>query len=72
MEPRRKSYGIYTEYVNIPGFMTEKELEKLLAINLAYDKYWVPINWTFTLIHNARRATKISSDVMTNKLCDVS
>ncbi|VDN54825.1 unnamed protein product [Dracunculus medinensis] len=51
--------------------MLEHEKEKLLSINLDYDKYWVPINWTYNLIFDARRAQKITSDVMTNKLCDV-
>uniref|UniRef100_A0A183EB92 Bestrophin homolog n=1 Tax=Gongylonema pulchrum TaxID=637853 RepID=A0A183EB92_9BILA len=67
--PVRKRFPTYTAIVKA-GFMTAREMKKLSDIDLEYDKYWVPINWTFTLFHNARRAKKISSDVMTNKLCD--
>lgn len=55
----------------LSGFMLQHEREKLLLIHLDYNKYWVPINWTYTLFFVARRAGKITSDVMTNKLCDV-
>lgn len=53
------------------GFMLEHEKEKLLGYQLNYDKYWVPINWSYNLFFEARRAGKITSDVMTNKMCDV-
>ncbi|MFH4983806.1 hypothetical protein AB6A40_010515 [Gnathostoma spinigerum] len=52
------------------GYMLEKEKTKYEQIALNYDKYWVPINWTFTLVFEARRAGMITSDVQTNKLCD--
>lgn len=52
--------------------MLDHEKEKLESIKLDYDKYWVPINWSYTLFFEARRAEKIASDAMTNKLCDVS
>ncbi|VDK47326.1 unnamed protein product [Anisakis simplex] len=52
------------------GFMLEHEEAKLESISLEYDKYWVPINWSYTLFFEARRAKKIASDAMTNKLCD--
>lgn len=52
--------------------MLEHEREKLESIKLDYDKYWVPINWSYTHMFEARRAGKITSDVMTNKLTDVS
>uniref|UniRef100_A0A914RZ71 Bestrophin homolog n=1 Tax=Parascaris equorum TaxID=6256 RepID=A0A914RZ71_PAREQ len=50
--------------------MLEHEREKLESIKLDYDKYWVPINWSYTHMFEARRAGKITSDVMTNKLTD--
>ena len=51
--------------------MLEHEKEKLLGYKLDYEKYWAPINWSYALFFKARRAGKITSDVMTNKLCDV-
>ncbi|VDM29312.1 unnamed protein product [Toxocara canis] len=69
--PIRRRFPTYDAIVKA-GFMLEHEKEKLESIKLDYDKYWVPINWSYTHMFNARRAGKITSDVMTNKLTDVS
>ncbi|VDK64120.1 unnamed protein product [Anisakis simplex] len=65
----RKRFPTYDSIVKA-GFMLEHEREKLESLKLDYDKYWVPINWSYTHMFNARRAGKITSDVMTNKLTD--
>uniref|UniRef100_F1L4A4 Bestrophin homolog n=1 Tax=Ascaris suum TaxID=6253 RepID=F1L4A4_ASCSU len=65
----RKRFPTYDAIVQA-GFMLEHEREKLESIKLDYDKYWVPINWSYTHMFEARRAGKITSDVMTNKLTD--
>ncbi|VDD94968.1 unnamed protein product [Enterobius vermicularis] len=65
----RKRFPTYDSLVKA-GFMLEHEKEKLLGYQLNYDKYWVPINWSYNLFFEARRAGKITSDVMTNKMCD--
>uniref|UniRef100_F1LC61 Bestrophin homolog n=1 Tax=Ascaris suum TaxID=6253 RepID=F1LC61_ASCSU len=65
----RKRFPTHQSIVQA-GFMLDHEKEKLESIKLDYDKYWVPINWSYTLFFEARRAEKIASDAMTNKLCD--
>ncbi|KHN78940.1 Uncharacterized protein Tcan_03627 [Toxocara canis] len=50
--------------------MLEHEKEKLEAIRLNFDKYWVPINWIYALIFRARQEGKVPSDSFANKLCD--
>uniref|UniRef100_A0A0N5AAH1 Bestrophin homolog n=1 Tax=Syphacia muris TaxID=451379 RepID=A0A0N5AAH1_9BILA len=64
--PVRKRFPTYDSLVK--AGLHEKE--KLLGYRLNYDKYWVPINWSYSLFFEARRAGKITSDVMTNKMCD--
>ncbi|VDM39547.1 unnamed protein product [Toxocara canis] len=67
----RKRFPTHESIVQA-GFMLEHEKEKLESIKLDYDKYWVPINWSYTLFFEARRANKVTSDAMANKLCDAS
>ncbi|CAI2351018.1 unnamed protein product [Caenorhabditis sp. 36 PRJEB53466] len=35
------------------GFLTEEEEEKLENVDLAYNKYWVPVNWAISLANKA-------------------
>lgn len=35
------------------GFLTDNEEELLEGIDLAYNKYWVPINWAISLSNQA-------------------
>lgn len=51
--------------------MLPHEKDKLEAIKLHYDKYWVPINWIYALIFKARKEGHVPSDSFANKLCDV-
>ncbi|MFH4982638.1 hypothetical protein AB6A40_009347 [Gnathostoma spinigerum] len=52
------------------GFMLENEKRKLEALKLDYDKYWVPINWAYTLNFEARKKEMCTRDVLTNKIND--
>ncbi|MFH4983138.1 hypothetical protein AB6A40_009847 [Gnathostoma spinigerum] len=50
--------------------MLDHEREKYESIQLDYDKYWVPVNWTYILVFEARRRSMITSDIMCHKVCD--
>ncbi|VDK46031.1 unnamed protein product [Anisakis simplex] len=52
------------------GLLLREEKEKLDAIKVEYDKYWAPTNWIYALIFRARKAGKITHDIMASKLCD--
>lgn len=51
--------------------MLENECKILESIELDFDKYWVPINWTYALIYRARENDKIPNVAFAAKLCDV-
>ncbi|VDD94518.1 unnamed protein product [Enterobius vermicularis] len=65
----RKRFPNYDSIVEA-GFMLPHEKDKLEAIKLHYDKYWVPINWIYALIFKARKEGHVPSDSFANKLCD--
>ncbi|KAI6184094.1 Bestrophin-like protein [Aphelenchoides bicaudatus] len=44
------------------GIMTENELKEFDAIKSPHIKYWVPIEWIFTLMRKARDSKMIESD----------
>uniref|UniRef100_A0A8R1HV47 Bestrophin homolog n=1 Tax=Caenorhabditis japonica TaxID=281687 RepID=A0A8R1HV47_CAEJA len=35
------------------GFLTEEEMDQLENVDLAYNKYWVPVNWAIVLANKA-------------------
>lgn len=49
--------------------MLESEREKYAALSLGkYPKYFLPIQWCFSLLYDARAQGKIGADVMLNEL----
>lgn len=50
------------------GFMTEAERDKYLSYNLKYTRLFLPIQWCYTLIYEARVAGKLSADIMMNEM----
>ncbi|CAO4376020.1 unnamed protein product [Caenorhabditis nigoni] len=56
------------ETVVAAGFMLESEREKYVELNLKYNKYFLPIQWCYSLLYEARAQGKIGADVMLNEL----
>lgn len=54
------------------GFMMEHEKEKYDAIRYRYAKYWMPFQWALSLCQEARNQKQISSDIMLEKVGEVS
>ncbi|VDD87451.1 unnamed protein product [Enterobius vermicularis] len=52
------------------GYLLEHERAKMEDYNLAFNKYWVPINWAATLVFTARKSGRITGDILVNKLMD--
>lgn len=52
--------------------MTEAERDKYLSYNLKYTRLFLPIQWCYTLIYEARVAGKLSADIMMNEMIKVS
>ncbi|WKY04713.1 hypothetical protein Q1695_005598 [Nippostrongylus brasiliensis] len=50
------------------GLMTEAERDKYLSHNLKYTRLFLPIQWCYTLIYEARVSGKLSCDLMMNEL----
>ncbi|VDM45855.1 unnamed protein product [Toxocara canis] len=50
------------------GFLLPHELEMLEAVDLKYNKYFVPFNWIFAMIYKLRKAGKIDADVLMNSM----
>ncbi|CAD6191947.1 unnamed protein product [Caenorhabditis auriculariae] len=66
MQVRRRFPTLET--VVAAGFMLEAEREKYEELQLKYNKYFLPIQWCFTLLYEARTQGKIGADVMLNEL----
>ncbi|KAJ1345480.1 hypothetical protein KIN20_000026 [Parelaphostrongylus tenuis] len=66
MQVRRRFPTLDT--VVAAGFMTEAERDKYLALNIKYTKFFLPIQWCYTLLYDARMAGKLSSDLMLNEI----
>ncbi|KAH3699180.1 bestrophin-4-like [Dreissena polymorpha] len=56
-----KRYPTMDHIVNA-GFLTKEEVVDLDNVNCKYHKFWVPLVWANTVITNARREGKITSD----------
>ncbi|KHJ94039.1 hypothetical protein OESDEN_06043, partial [Oesophagostomum dentatum] len=41
------------ESIVIAGFLNENELQDLENINLMYNKYWAPVNWSMAICMQA-------------------
>ncbi|CAI5448983.1 unnamed protein product [Caenorhabditis angaria] len=48
--------------------MLESEREKFTDLNIKHKKYFLPIQWCFSLLYEARAQGKIGADVMLNEL----
>ncbi len=53
------------------GFMTESEQAIIEKIPSKYNKYWVPLVWSTSLVTRARRENKIKDDFAVKTLVDV-
>ncbi|KAK6050835.1 hypothetical protein COOONC_11660 [Cooperia oncophora] len=49
-------------------FMTEAERDKYMAYNNKYTKVFLPIQWCYTVVYEARVSGKLSCDLMMNEL----
>lgn len=58
--------------MKIIGFMMKHEKEKYDSIQYRYAKYWMPFQWALSLCQEARNQQKISSDVLLEKVGEVS
>ncbi|KAH3692660.1 bestrophin-4-like isoform X2 [Dreissena polymorpha] len=50
------------EHIVKAGFLTQNEVVDFENVNCKYHKFWVPLVWANTVITNARREGKITSD----------
>ncbi|CAB3406545.1 unnamed protein product [Caenorhabditis bovis] len=66
MQVRRRFPTLET--VVAAGFMMDVEREKYVDLSLKYNKYFLPIQWCFTLLYEARAQGKIGADVMLNEI----
>lgn len=51
--------------------MTEQESIKLKEINDLYSRFWIPIQWCYELLYQARLENKILSDFILEKISNV-
>ncbi|VDN27433.1 unnamed protein product, partial [Gongylonema pulchrum] len=65
----RKRFPTYESIVKA-GFLLEAEKEKLEGYDLNFDKYWVPINWSFALVIKARQEGLIFAENYAIKITD--
>ncbi|KJH43885.1 Bestrophin [Dictyocaulus viviparus] len=70
MQVRRRFPTLDT--VVAAGLMTESEREKYSSLNIKYTKYFLPIQWCYTLLYEARVSGKLSGDLMLNEIIKVS
>ncbi len=52
--------------------MLDHEKDRFNELNFKYAKYWMPFQWSFALLYDARQQGKISSDILLGRLIDVS
>lgn len=69
----RRRFPTYESIIK-SGYMNKDEYDKFKKYLLREDynngRYWVPLNWAFSLVIQARKDGKIKSDIWTAKLCD--
>ncbi|KAH7717915.1 Protein BEST-8 [Aphelenchoides avenae] len=61
----RKRFPTHDSLVET-GFLQPHEKAVMDNVKCDYTKYWMPINWVFSLIYEMRERGKINSDTMTN------
>ncbi|PAV92046.1 hypothetical protein WR25_22704 [Diploscapter pachys] len=66
MQVRRRFPTLET--VVASGIMQDAEKDKYNDTALKYNKYFVPIQWCYSLLYEARTQGKISADVMLNEI----
>jgi hypothetical protein len=44
------------------GLATSEELAEIHEVDDAYTRYWIPLNWCYALLYQAREQKKIASD----------
>ena len=52
--------------------MTEGEQKILEAIAIPYNKYWIPLVWSTSLVTRARKENRIKDDMAVKAIVDVS
>ena len=52
--------------------MTEGEQKILESIATAYNKYWIPLVWSTSLVTRARKENRIKDDMAVKTIVDVS
>ncbi|XGW29596.1 hypothetical protein V3C99_008998 [Haemonchus contortus] len=66
MQVRRRLPTLDT--VVASGFMTEAERDKYVAYNNKYTKVFLPIQWCYSVVYEARVSGKLSCDLMMNEI----
>ncbi|CAI2349928.1 unnamed protein product [Caenorhabditis sp. 36 PRJEB53466] len=66
MRVRRRFPNLET--VVAAGFMLDAEREKYESLKLNFNKYFIPIQWCYSLLYEARAQGKIGADVMLNEV----
>lgn len=56
----------------LSGLLTQNEKAVMDSVDSQYAKYWVPMQWTFSLLKMARDEQRIESDHVYIDLVDVS
>lgn len=51
--------------------MTEADLEKYNSCNQKFSRYFIPIQWCYSLLFEARMSGKIGADLMLNEIIKV-
>ncbi|CAI4227275.1 unnamed protein product [Auanema sp. JU1783] len=66
MQVRRRFPSLET--IVASGFMLECELTKYNECSQKFSKYFLPVQWCFTLLYEARQSGKIACDLMLNEI----
>ncbi|CAJ0931320.1 unnamed protein product, partial [Mesorhabditis belari] len=56
------------ETVVAAGLMTEAEKQKYDEVNFRYNKHFMPIQWAYAILFEARQGGKLSADIMLNEI----
>lgn len=56
----------------IPGFLHQHELEALESVDIAYNRYWAPINWALTIVMDSYKNGNIDAAPSLNNVIGVS
>ena len=56
----------------VAGFMTDGEQKILESIAIPYNKFWIPLVWSTSLVTRARKENRIKDDIAVKAIVDVS